>query len=91
MNNGIYAVVKKYANCLSCEKENSCDPLKCEDDGFRDWSFKPNDHYGIYDKMMEITGDDHEISSDAASWCELACVGEIHEFCEGEIEIVEID
>lgn len=51
----------------------------------------PSDHYGIYDLMMELTGQDHEISCDAASWCELATVGEIYEFREGEIEIVEID
>lgn len=30
-------------------------------------------------------------SVDAASWCELATVGEIYEFREGEIEIQEID
>lgn len=51
----------------------------------------PNDHYGIYDLMMELTGNDHEISADAASWCELATVGEIYEFREGEIEIMEVD
>ena len=51
----------------------------------------PRDHYGIYDLMMELTGNDHEISSDAASWCELATIGEIYEFREGKIEIVEVD
>ena len=51
----------------------------------------PKDHYGIYDLMMELTGSDHEISADAASWCELATVGETYEFREGEIEIMEID
>ena len=51
----------------------------------------PNDHSGIYDLMMELTGNDHEISADAASWCELATVGEIYEFREGEIEIMEVD
>ena len=40
--------------------------------------------------MMKITDGDHEISSDAASWCELACVGEIYEFREGYIEIEEV-
>lgn len=73
---GIYAVVKRY-----------------EQDGteFMDWCYKPNDHYSIYDKMMELTDNDHEISCDAASWCELASVGEIYEFREGEIEIMDID
>ena len=73
---GIYAVVKRY-----------------EQDGneFADWEYKPDDHYSIYDKMMELTGNDHEISCGAASWCELASVGEIYEFREGEIEIMDID
>lgn len=83
MNNGIYAVVKRYAT-----REWS---FENDDDGFADWDYKPNDHYGIYEKMMEITGNDHEISAEAASWCELATVGEIYEFREGEIEIQEID
>ncbi len=76
MNNGIYAVVKRY-----------------EQDGkdFEDWEYKPGDHYGIYDKMMQLTDNDHEVSADAASWCELATVGEIYEFREGEIEIMEVD
>ena len=51
--------------------------------------YKCHDHYGIYDKMMELTDSDHEISCDGASWCELATVGEIYEFREGEIEIVD--
>lgn len=73
---GVYAVVKQY-----------------EQDGkeFGDWIKKPNDHDSIYEKMMELTDGDHEISADAASWCELATVGEIYEFREGEIEIMEID
>ena len=50
-----------------------------------------NNYDGIYSQMMIITGGDHEISSDAASWCELASVGEIYEFREGEIEIMEFD
>ena len=76
MKYGIYAVVKRY-------EQNGID--------FAYWYYKPNDHYEIYDKMMEFTGNDHEISSAAASWCELATIGEIYEFREGEIEIVEID
>lgn len=52
-------------------------------------TYKHDDHYSIYDCMMKLTGGDHEISSDAASWCELACVGEIYEFREGTIEIIE--
>lgn len=76
MNNGIYAVVKRY-------EHNGIN--------FADWCYKPSDHYSIYDKMMELTDNDHEISSDAASWCELATVGEIYEFREGKIEIIDID
>ena len=72
----IYAVVTRY-----------------EQDGkeFSGWYYKPGEHYDIYNKMMELTNNDHEISSDAASWCELATIGEIYEFREGEIEIMEFD
>lgn len=76
MTDGIYAVVKQY-----------------EQSGieFKDWFYKPSDHYGIYDKMMELTDNDHEVSADAASWCELATIGEVYDFEIGEIEIQEID
>ena len=43
----------------------------------------------IYEIMMQITGNDHEGASNAASWCELASIGETYEFREGFIEIVE--
>lgn len=51
--------------------------------------FTPNEHNKIYDMMMDITGNDHEISCDIASWCELACVGEVYTFREGYVEIIE--
>lgn len=77
----LYAVIKKYAISEGTEEKH-----------FEvDWEYKPNDHYAIYDKMMELTGNDHEISDDAACWCELASIGEIYEFSEGEIEIMDID
>lgn len=43
----------------------------------------------IYEHMMQITGNDHEVASGAASWCELATIGETYEFREGFIVIVE--
>lgn len=49
----------------------------------------PLDFYHIYKVMMKLTNGDHEISQDAASWCELAHIGEIYEFREGTIEIIE--
>ena len=76
MSGGIYAVIRPYTEE---GYEGFCYQYKC------------NDHYGIYDKMMELTNDNHEESSNAASWCELATVGEIYEFAEGEIEIMEIN
>jgi len=48
-----------------------------------------NDYDIIYNKIMRMTDGDHEIASDAASWCELATIGEIYEFREGRIEIKE--
>lgn len=74
----IYAVVKRYA-------------VGGDDSTFDDWIYKPSNYNRIYDKIMELTDGDHEISDDAASWCEDATVGEIYEFREGEIEIMEIN
>ena len=65
--------------------------VKSYEQNGKDWFYRHNNHYAIYNKMMELTDNDHEISDDAASWCELATVGEIYEFREGEIEIQEID
>ena len=70
----LFAVVKRY-------ERNGVD--------FADWEYKPNAHEKIYEKM-ELTDNDHEISDEAASWCELAAEGEIYEFAEGEIEITDI-
>ena len=53
----LFAVVKRY-------ERNGVD--------FADWEYKPNAHEKIYEKMMELTDNDHEISDEAASWCELA-------------------
>lgn len=46
-----------------------------------------NDYDMVYNKIMRMTDGDHEIASDAASWCELATVGEVYDFREGSIEI----
>lgn len=81
MNNGIFAVVKRY---------------ELEDNGnitteFADWHYKPDDHHRIYNKLMELTNGNHELSSDAANWCQLATVGETYEADNWEVEIQEID
>lgn len=47
------------------------------------------DHNRIYNSMMYITGNDHEIASEAVSWCGTASVGEVYEFRDGTIIIVE--
>lgn len=46
MNSGIYAVVKRYEND------------KYE---FTDWYYKPDNHYSIYDRMMKLTNNNHEL------------------------------
>lgn len=81
MGKEIFAVVKRY---------------ELEDNGniiteFADWHYKPGDYYSIYNKIMELTNGNHELSSDGASWCKLATVGEIYEADNWEIEIQEID
>ena len=43
----------------------------------------------IYNKIMRVTGGDHDVAASAESWCEFASVGEIYEFREGQIEIIE--
>lgn len=53
-----------------------------------EYTYSANDYYSIYERMMIITDNDHEISSDSASWCELAGIGETYDFREGYIEIV---
>ena len=47
------------------------------------------EYYQIYEHIMRITGNDHEESANAASWCELAAVGEEYDFREGYITIEE--
>lgn len=78
---GIYAVVKRY------EKEENGEIII----EFADWCYKHNDHYAIYEKIMELSNEDHELSSNAASWCELATIGEVFETDDWEIEIQDID
>ena len=46
MSSGIYAVVKKHATSEGTLENHY------NDDGFADWHYKHNNHYGIYDKMM---------------------------------------
>ena len=76
-NDGIYAYVKRYA--------------RDDDDYFADWHYKKFDTKSIYEKVMEITENNYEISNDAARWCKDADKGDIYEFREGEIEIIYID
>lgn len=49
--------------------------------------YENNDFDSIYEKMMQLTDGDHEISQEAASWCELATVGETYNFREGIIVV----
>lgn len=46
---------------------------------------------GIYSWMMQFTDGDHEISDEAACWCETANAGDVYEFREGIIEIMDFD
>ncbi len=78
MSEGIRAVVKRY--------ENASKGIE-----FMDYIYYPQDHQKIFERVMQITDNDYEIAQDAASWCELAHVGETYEFREGEIEIMDID
>lgn len=48
-----------------------------------------DNYYGIYDLIEPLLG--HEEAADAASWCELASIGEIWESSDGSVEIELID
>ena len=58
--------------------------------GHLEMLYKPNDFDMIYNKIMRMTDNNHGISEDAASWCELATIGEIYEFNNGIIKIENI-
>lgn len=70
-----YAVIKRY---------------EAEDAEFQDWHRRPDDYNSIYEILMTLIND-HELSAEAAEWCQSATFGEIYEFGNGEIEIMEID
>ncbi len=54
--------------------------------------FKPKDHDGIYAALMRLTKNDHEESAGAASWAELAGVGETYELNNGgELEVIDLE
>ncbi len=49
---------------------------------------RTDDHYGIY-FTLDGLGYEHEICANAASWCELAGIGETYDIPGAEIEIIE--
>lgn len=49
---------------------------------------KQGDYSNVYDKIMFIT-DNHEEAANAASWCELAEIGETYQSETFTIEIIE--
>lgn len=49
---------------------------------------KEKDFQDVYNKVLFITND-HATAEDAASWCELASVGEIYQHVKFTIEIIE--
>lgn len=52
-------------------------------------SYYASDYDWIYETMMGLTGNDHEISAEAACWCEDAPVGSVFEFRNGTITLEE--
>lgn len=60
-------------------------------DSFLTYSIDADDYSEIYDKMMEITDNDWEISADASQWCPDAPIGAEYGFREGYITIEEED
>lgn len=55
------------------------------------WIYKvDNDDYELYQKMMELTDNDHEISAEAAAWSMSASEDDVYCFREGEIEMIKL-
>ena len=52
------------------------------------YNISPINHNKIYERLRKL-GYEQELASDAASWCELACIGETYYLPDGEIEIEE--
>lgn len=50
---------------------------------------KKKDTYTVYERIMELTDNNHLEAANAESWCELACVGETYEGSCFTIEIIE--
>lgn len=50
--------------------------------------FKTTDHLSIYEFLMQLTNDNHEISSEVASWCEIADIDEEREYEEYGFNVV---
>ena len=74
MNNKVYVVIK----------------LKDQNNNSVEYKYRPFEINEIYDKMMEITNGNHEVSSEVESWCDLATIGEIRELPNFEVEITEL-
>ena len=55
------------------------------------------DHDSIYGTICKLLGDTvnedeaHELSADAASWCEIASVNETYEVLDGFLKVVVVD
>ena len=71
----LYAVVKKY-------EQNG--------EKFADWHYKPSDREAIYEKILKLLGNNIPLAINISSWAELATEGEIYEFENGEVEILDI-
>lgn len=74
---GYYVCIKKYG----------------DDDTYEDWFIETDREEDIYDKVMDLNGNDHDEAAGIASWCDHASVNSIWEFANGagEVEIVYID
>ncbi len=47
------------------------------------------DFNSVYDRIMFITDDNHDVAANAQGWCELAAVGEIYEDDNFTIKIID--
>ena len=72
----LFAIIKSYGNNVLISDA---------------WIYKvDNDDHEFYQKMMELTDNDHEISEEAKAWRKSASEDDVYCFREGEIEMIRL-
>lgn len=60
-----------------------------QDNYGNEFQYRCTDYESIYNRIMNLSENDHEVASDIANWCGIARVGERFLFREGTVDICE--